>query len=366
MKTKEIEKELMRRSPLEKPIADSDWLSSGITLLNLAVSGRPDGIVAKGNYIWIVGDSSTGKTWQSMGMLAEAARNVQFDKHRFIYDDVEHGALFEPIRYFGRKVAERLEPPSGTKAKPVYSGNVQEFYFNLDTAIRTGKPFIYVCDSMDALEAAEDEEKFLAQKEAYGTDKYEKLTGSFGMAKAKANSQNIKRYVSRMHQNGSILIVISQTRDNIKANPYAHGPAKKASGGHALKFFAGVQLWTSLKGELSRTVMKKDREYGKQIIFDVQKNRMSGWEGKIEVPFLRKFGFDDTGASIDWLCVEGFWNNNKGIIHSPQFGFKGRREDLIKKIEESEDRLTRLVGYVTAHWRKIDDAVTLKRRKRYE
>jgi hypothetical protein len=78
----------------------------------LSCSGNAKGGFAKGKYHFIVGDSASGKTWLSLTCLAEAAMNPEFENYRFIYDNVEDGALMDIERFFGSKVAERIESPA--------------------------------------------------------------------------------------------------------------------------------------------------------------------------------------------------------------------------------------------------------------
>lgn len=362
MKTKAIAKQLNAKGKRKKPIPDEAWLSTGNTLLNLALSGRIDGGLAMGKYLWIVGDSSSGKTWYGLQILAEAARNPHWKKHRLIYDDLERGALMDMAKYFGAKLLDRLEPLGGTKADPEPSVTVQQFYKRVYKSIKAG-PCLIVLDSMDALDEKQDIAKF--EKESEAADD-EKSKGDYGMRKAKYNSDNIKRLISLLDKHGSSMVILNQTRDNVNAGLFA--PKKRAgSGGWALKFYAHGQIWTSIRGSLTRTVLGKKREYGKLIQIEIEKNRFSGWEGKVVIPFMRQHGFDEVGGCIDYLCDEGYWKrNDKGIIIAPEFKFEGRREDLVQKIEKKELRLDKVRNLTQFLWWKIDEAVRVKRKSRYE
>ena len=68
----------------------------------------------------------------------------------------------------GAGAADLIESPAvDDEGLPVNSKTVQEFYYHLDDAAKEGRPFIYVLDSMDSLEAKEDQEKFEKQKKAH-------------------------------------------------------------------------------------------------------------------------------------------------------------------------------------------------------
>lgn len=336
-------------------------LSTGSTLLNLACSGSPTWGFRQGCYYFLVGDSASGKTFLSLTCLAEATLNPAFADHRFLFDNAEEGALMDIRRFFGQAVADRLEPPDKDKHGPVYSETVEQFYFHLDDAFTAGKPFIYVLDSMDSLSTEEEGEKFAERKKA--ARKGREVSGSYGTAKAKANSAGIRRSIPRLRETGSILIVISQTRDNIGFGAMFN--PKTRSGGHALRFYATLELWSSVKGRLKKTVRGKERQTGIVSHVQVKKNRLTGRERSVELPIYHSRGIDDVGSCVDWLITEGHWNKDKGgIVHAPEFRYKGSVESLIRKVEEAgrENELRLLVAEV---WQEIEDACEVERKPRY-
>jgi len=346
-------------------ISQKDLLSTGSTLLNIACSGRHNGGFVKGHYFYIVGDSASGKTFLTWTCLAEASINSAFDDYRFIMDDVEGGSLMSIKKFFGERVAERVEAPmKGGRS----SQTVEDFYYNIDDALRDGRPFIYILDSMDALDSEDAEKKFLQQKNASrrkrtpGTDKEEKVAGSYGDGKAKKNSQNIRRVVNRLKDTGSILIIISQTRDNIGFT--SRFEPKTRGGGKALKFYASHEIWSSIKMRIKRKVNGKDRKIGIICRCDVKKNRLTGEEATVEIPIYTSFGIDDVGACVDFLIEEGHWTERMKVINATEFDFSGKRETLIRHIEKNglEKELRILVTDV---WEEIKQGCAIKRKFRY-
>jgi hypothetical protein len=359
----QIKQALRHKQPKETEMAISkkDMLSSGATLLNLACTSSPFGCFVKGKYYFFVGDSTSGKTWLALQLLAEATLNKRFDDYRLIHDNVEDGALMDFEQYFGSKVAERIEPPAGDADDPRFSETIEEFYYNVDDAVQRG-PCIYILDSMDALTSEDEQEVFDSNKTAHRKGKATK--GSYGMSKAKKNSEYLRKIISGLKSNGSILIVINQTRDNVgRTNPFQE--AKTRSGGHALKFYATVEMWTSIKGPIKTKVRDKDREQGIYSLVRIKKNRITGRKRSVTIPIYHSFGVDDIGSCVDYLLDEGHWKKVKGNIKAPEFEFVGRREQLIQKIEseELERELRVLVGKV---WNEIEEACAIKRKKRYE
>lgn len=352
------------------------YLSTGVALLNLAISGRHDGGILKGDYVYFVGNRSSGKTFFSLNVLAEASINPEFADYQLIGDFAENGALMDIQKFWGPELARRLAPPRGTREKPIYSRTTEDFYFHLDDALSKG-PCIYVMDSMDALTTDDDQEKFQGDKVASRAGK--EMKGSYGMSQAKINSRYIKPFATRLRETGSILIVISQTRDRINT-PF---PMSTHSGGKSLGFYAHVEIWTKISEEVKKTVRGKQRKLYSVIELSVEKNRQNGWDDfKVYVPHSRKFGLDDLGASVDFLIDEKHWKKKKkdnqqeeeeetddkkkktGKFIAPEFDIEGDREKIIERIqaEGGEKELHQLAEKV---WKEIDEECSLNRVNKY-
>jgi len=362
-KTEQLKKQLRKKKKKARKPSVQDFVSTGSTLLNLAISDHINRGFMKGKYYHLVGDSSSGKTFLSLTCLAEAANNKNFDDYRFIYDNSEDGALMDISKFFGSKVAERIEPPNKKTSKDPYDLNngcsttIEEFYYNIDDAIKAGQPFIYILDSMDSLSSDAEQDKFEDQKEAHRKGKT--TTGSFGDGKAKKNSAGIRRLLSRIRKSGSILIVISQTRDN-----FDFGFAKKTrSGGHALTFYATLAIWSSCGKKLKRHVKGKPRIIGVDSIIQTKKNRIKGKDRKVTIPIYYSFGFDDVGGCVNYLIAEGHWRS--GAFFQPkEFDFTGTVERFIQYIEKNElEKDLRMI--VQEVWDEIEEKCEVKRKPRY-
>lgn len=360
-KSKKI-KEVLTKDKHLKKISYKDFVSTGSTLLNLCCTGKVNRGFMKGLFYYLVGDSKSGKTFLSLTCLAEAANNKFFDDYRFIFDNVEKGALMDLSKFFGQKAASRIEPPAWDEDEnPIFSSTIEEFYFHVDDATREKKPFIYIIDSMDSLSSDTEADKFQQQKEAHrkGTP----TTGSYGDGKAKKNSSGIRQIINRIEKKGSIVIAIGQTRDNM-----GFGYKKRTrAGGHAPTFYAALEIWSKVVQAITRTVKGKKRKIGSFVELEVQKNRVNGKERIVQIPIYNASGFDDVGGCVEWLIEEGHWKGKKKEqkIKAPEFKFEGSKEHLIKYIEEHglEKKLKRIVQLV---WDDIEEACDPGRKKRYE
>lgn len=357
----DLKSALRQKIPVIQPVLPADMLSTGSTLLNLALSGRPQVGIPIGGYIFFVGDSSSGKTWLTLCILAEASMRQRFNDYRLVYDPVENGALMDVAQYFGTALAARIEPPIyGPEGVPGRSITIDDFYTNIHAQMDRG-PCIYILDSMDALMGMAEEKKRKQREAAAGTNR--KVTGEMGDGKAKKNASGVRGLLAKLQQTGSILIVVAQTRDVL--DQWAP-ESQTYSGGHALKFYAAAQIWTRIAHTMEKTVEGKPRKIGVMSEFEVKKNRITGKEWSVRVPILWGYGMDDIGSCIDYLVFENHWTKSKegGTITAEEFQTKGQRETLIKFIEKNNlvKSLRLLVAEV---WENIEKRCVPDRLPRY-
>jgi len=341
-------------------------LSSGSTLLNLACTDHPHCGFMKGAYYYLVGDSTSGKTWLSLSCFAESVLNKSFRGYDLIFDDVEGGALMDIERYFGKEVAKRMRAPGYREGEPVYSDTIESFYYNMRRLLKSGRSFIYVLDSQDALDSMASVKKFDKQQKA--SEEGQEAKGSYGDGKAKYHSANIRWVLSGLKRTKSILIIIGQARDNPAAMGYAD--KKTRSGGRALRFYANLEIWTSVGKKIKKTVHGRPRTIGVRCIAEVKKNRVTGKTGRdrsVEIPIYYGFGIDDIGSCIDFLVGYKHWKKNReGAYDAKELEFQGTRGEIIRYVEQSglEEKLRQLTGEV---WAAIEEECQIKdRKRRYE
>jgi len=336
-----------------------DLLSSGSTLLNLASTDNAFGAFLKGKYYLIVGDSTSGKTFLSMTCFAEACINRQFKDYRLIYDNIEDGMLMDVDELFGEEVAKRIEPPAMEEGEPLFSYTIEDFYYNIDDAAKKEKPFLYILDSMDALSSEAEGEKFTKNKKEHRLGK--KKTGSYGDGKAKKNSAGIRTLLKGLRDTGSILIILSQTRDDLG---FGYNE-KSRSGGKALRFYATLEIWSSVIETIEKTVNGIKRAIGNKVLIKNKKNRITGKKREIEIDIYPSYGMDDLSSCIDYLLMEGFWKLKKTKIDATHFKQLCTREKLIDHIEKNglENQLRSITGKC---WKKMEDSLHLKRKRKYD
>jgi len=334
------------------------YLSLGCPLLNLAVSGNwKKGLIA-GTFCFYVGDSSSGKTLATLTMLAEAANDSNFDDYELWHVNGENGAHFDFEQFFGKRAAARIQTLASQDGNPLLLEFVYDF---LDKKLSEGKKIVVVLDSMDSFSTESREE--LIQENAKLREQGKDIKGSYGDGKARLNSERLPRIIQGIEASGSIVVSISQTRDNIGAGLY--GPAKTRSGGHAVKFYASLEIWTTPGKKITKEHNGKERIIGIKPVFTIKKNRINGRERTVTIPILPEVGIDSLGATVDYLIDEKVWSVAGGRVVQTLYDRSYYREELISKIEE-DNRETELYEEMQRTWDGVESAIRVERKRRYE
>ena len=342
----------------KKPKKQWDGLSTGLTLLDLGISGQPGVGILPGHFVLLVGGARAGKTWLLLQIMAEAVINKQFRRYHLVHDNPERGSLMSIRNYFGKLADRKEDPPSGR-----HSETLEGFYDNVARQAKLNEPFIYGLDSEDAL-PPEAEIKKVNQDRRH-REKGKDITGSYGTAKPKINSANLRIAHNSLEKHGSILIMIKQARDTI--GPKARFTPETRSGGRALTFYASLELWFSVVGKIKRKlkVVDKDWVIGSWLKVKVVKNRVAGRDCEVVIPFYPNHGFDNIGSMINWMVDMGQWPTYRGgIVEAKSLGFRTTQEKLIQKIE-AQGMENDLIEEVTKTWRAIEEASAVKRKNRY-
>jgi recombination protein RecA len=331
------------------------------TLLNLACSDNAEGGIGVGKIINIIGDSSAGKTVLCLSILAEICQLPEFEKYDIINDDVENALEIDLKKMFGKKLAKRIKPPCVDKfGKPLPSDTVEDFLSNILDAADSKRPFIYLLDSLDALDAKDDQKKADEIREA--KKKGTKAKGTYGGAKPKTLSWILRTVKAKLKNTNSILIIISQTRDNLNARSFE---TKYRAGGRALKFYCTHEIWLAVIKKLTKTIDGNKINIGSNVRAIVKKNKLTGKVREAEFAIYYDYGVDDTSSCIDYLLKWKVWKKKKSKIVASQFDKTLAQSKLIEYIESNPKYKHRLRKIVAKKYLEIEDKLKLGRRPKY-
>lgn len=328
--SKAYQKKLVKPIKKASKIDVKKLVPTGSTTFNLECSGRIEGAFLLGKIINLIGDSHAGKTLLALTIFAECYMKSVFDNFRFIFDDVEAANEFDIGYLFGKGTEDRIETD-------IRSKTIEDLNDNIARLLEGDKPFIYVLDSFDGLtsEAATEKDQENRKKREKGNE----TKGSYGDGKAKKASEMFSLRTQDLHDHGSMIIIISQTRDNIGFG--AQFTPKVRSGGKALKFYSFHEIWLACE--------KKEKKGKRTFITNVQakltKNKLTGRHGEAYFPILFDYGVDNITSCINFLMDEGDWTGTKKAINTKGFtSDKISRNNLIELIEHDnlEDKLYRV------------------------
>lgn len=327
------------------------FVNSGSTLLNLALSDEVYGGWLTGHGVHLVGDSNTGKSMAAITALACAAHDPVFDDHELIDNDREQAREFDTEHLFGTKTKERIITPEWTET-------VEDWRNQLLKWLHGDKKFIYVMDSFDALSSRGEQEAVQAEMQG-------KKKGSMGAEKAKGSSQLWRMITGKLKKTSSMLILVSQTRENMNPQTYSAGMNKHFSGGQALRFYGNQRIFLAVVNQIK----KKNRVIGVQVKVKVDRTRLTGKKREVEFPIYYDYGIDDIGSMVDFLTIQskeddGYWEQKKQTIDAKDLGIEATRSRLIKAIEKEglEDELRKLTGEL---WHDIEDSLKLDRKRKF-
>lgn len=367
-RTKNLRSELKRSSKKKKKKEEKVlWIPSGSIPLNIRCSGKWNGAYRQGRIVNVIGDSHSGKTILVMTGLAWMTTMKKFDNFRLIYDDAEEADSFDHKKMFGKKFAKRLEPPCvDSNGDPVYSETIEQFQDNVFEACEIGIPFVYVLDSFDSIDADAEVEKEEKNRKHRKDGNLSKVKGSFQASKQKKASQMFRQLKTKLKKAGGVLIIISQTRDNLNAASFEK---TYRSGGKALKFYSSIEMWLTYAGGIPKTINGHKYIIGTDTIAKITKNKFTGKKSECSFPIYPSYGIDDVSACIDFLVWSKYWHKPaKGSkIKAPEFKHDGVKKTLIQKIEKNKKKNEKKLFKLTQKvMKKIDDELNLERLPKFK
>ena len=258
----------------ETPTDVTDWISTGSTLLDLAISNKPHGGFAAGRIAEINGLESSGKSLIGAHALATTQRKDGLA----VYIDTESSVSSEFLQAIGINTDSMLY---------VHLETVEDVFDTIETIvtkIRESNKDKLVTILVDSLAAASTKVEMDADFDKDG----------WATAKAIIISKAMRKITNLIARQRVCLIFTNQLRQKLGV---MFGDPWTTSGGKALPFHASTRIRLKNMGQIKDT---KKNTIGIKIRAQVIKNRLGPPLRSAEFPLYFDKGIDDFGS---WLNI---------------------------------------------------------------
>lgn len=232
----------------EDPSSVADWISTGSTLLDLAISNRKNGGLPLGRMVELNGLEGTGKSLIAAHILA----NTQKKDGIAVMMDTEAAAAPNFWEAVGVDLSNLVYVPAGT---------VEEIFEKLEFMIghvRKNNPDKLVTFVVDSVAGASTEKELEAD---HGVDGY-------NTSKSIIISKAMRKITNLIGKQKILVVFTNQLRMNLAAAQF--GDKYISSGGKALAYHCSIRVRLKSTGKLK----KSDEIIGNQCKAIVEKNRL--------------------------------------------------------------------------------------------
>jgi|TARA_Y100000031_G_scaffold154758_1_gene203444 recombination protein RecA len=261
----------------EAPTDVTDWISTGSTILDLAISNRPNGGFAAGRIAEINGLESSGKSLIGAHALASTQRKDGLA----VYIDTESAVSSEFLQSIGIDTDKMLY---------VHLETVEDIFDTIETIvtkIRESDKDKLVTILVDSLAAASTKVEMDADFDKDG----------WATAKAIVISKAMRKITNLIARQRVCLIFTNQLRQKLGV---MFGDPWTTSGGKALPFHSSTRIRLKNMGQIKDT---KKNTIGIKIRAQVIKNRLGPPLRSAEFPLYFDKGIDDFGSWLEVLKV---------------------------------------------------------------
>ena len=261
----------------DAPTNVEGWVSTGASMLDVAISNRPYGGLPVGRITEITGLEQSGKSLVSAHLLAETQKLGGLA----VLIDTENAVSREFLEAIGVDT---------TKLLYVAAETVEQCFEYTETIIekvRTSSKDKYVTIVVDSVAAASTEKEMEADygKDGYATDK------------AIIISKAMRKITNLIGRQKITLVFTNQLRQKMNAMPFSD--PWTTSGGKAIAFHASVRLRLKSMGTIkAKDTSGNDRIVGIKVRCQVVKNRMGPPLRSADFDIFFDRGIDNFGA---WL-----------------------------------------------------------------
>ena len=298
----------------ETPTDIKEFVSTGSTMLDLAISNRPNGGIAVGRITEINGLESSGKSLVGAHILAETQKKGGVA----VYIDTETSVSEDFLGVIGVDLNKMLY---------LHLETVEDIFEAIEeivTKVRESDKDRLVTILVDSLAAATTKIELEADFDKDG----------WATSKAIIISKALRKITQMIGRQRVALIFTNQLRVKLGA---MFGDPYTTSGGKALPFHASTRIRLKNKGQIKDS---KKNVIGMTILAQVVKNRLGPPLRKAEFPLYFESGVDDDGS---WLQVMKDHNLVKvgGAWYTLKYGddvIKFQSKEWSKMLDKDEFR----------------------------
>lgn len=266
----------------EKPIDMSMVVSTGSTLLDLAISGNRiyGGGIPGGILVEVSGPPSAGKT----ALLVEICTSAQLRGGKV--------RLWDPEGRLDKEYAEIY----GLSIKDLAEYGRPDTVDQLIDKIRSweGDDSVINVDGADSVAALSTDE------ELKDSDKY-------GAKRAKDFSEGLRKVCREIAHNHRLVIFTNQLRETF--NEGGFGPKDKPTGGNAIPYYCSLRI--SIRPAFPQSKIKRKRKVGNTADVErtigvisnavVFKNSVDDPYREAKIPIVFGYGIDDVRANLEFV-----------------------------------------------------------------
>ena len=294
------------------PTDIKEFISTGSTMLDLAIANKPNGGIAVGRITEINGLESSGKSLIGAHILAETQKKGGVA----VYIDTENAVSEEFLKVLGIDTAQCLYLQLQT---------VEEIFQAIEEIVlkvREAEKDRLVTILVDSLAAASTQVEIDADFEKAG----------WATSKAIIISKALRKITQMIGRQRIALVFTNQLRTKLGV---MFGDPWTTSGGKALPFHASTRIRLKNKGRITDS---KKNVLGMTILAQVVKNRLGPPLRHAEFPLYFESGIDDIGS---WLEVmkkhklvksAGAWYTYTDVAGEE---YKFQSKDFLKILEEN-------------------------------
>ena len=332
----------------DSPSNVSEWISSGCSMLDLAISNRPYGGFPVGRITEITGLEASGKSLLAAHTLAETQKKGGLA----VYIDTESATSSEFLTAIGVDLKTMLYVPLET---------IEEIFETIETiveGVRKSDKDRLVTIVVDSIMGASTKIEMSAEydKDGYATSK------SIILSKA---MRKVTNWIARER---ICLIFTNQLRTKLGVS---FGDQWTTAGGKAIPFHASVRLRLKNTGMIKAKVSGVEQVVGSKTNVQVVKNRMGPPHRKVDYEIYYDSGIDNYGGwlsimkNFDLVKQSGAWYTLEDVDHETgeTFGeMKFQSKDFVEKVisnPEAKDRLYRRIcdAYIFKYQAGIDGGI---------